>query len=337
MMMHSATGQKPSRLVVMMWVVLCALLPAGGPAWAQEASAPAGPATLRLAAWNIEWLGKPADRSGRAKGEAQKIEDLSGYILAGEADVLGLVEIIPTASTRPPRSTELDAVFKDINARDGHDWEYVLFPGRGAKDQLTGIAWNREKVNAVNVKGERWDAKRDTPWRVPLPQGKTEQGSVLWHRPPHAMKFSAGEGKTDFVAIVLHMKADYQGDFSRHRGEEARALADALDAVRAHWSDEDIVLMGDTNCVVEREFLIDAFEKAGLSDLNEGRMKTHWRGGTMDRIFVPRGQPEFAKSRMSVHSTGYLRSRGWRPDDFKQHLSDHYLVWTNLEVMDDDD
>jgi endonuclease/exonuclease/phosphatase family metal-dependent hydrolase len=321
----------------MLWAVVLVLGVVASPSVAQERQHAAGTPSLRLAAWNIEWLGKPADRSGRGKNVAQKVEDLSDYISKAAPDVLGLIEIIPTAGVKPPRSKELDAVFEAMNKQAGQEWEYVLYPGRGAKDQLTGVAWNRAKVNAVNAKGEKWDAKRDSPWRVPLPQGKTEQGSVLWHRPPHAMKFSAGEGKTDFVVIVLHMKADYQGDFSRHRGEEAKVLAGALDVVRKHWADEDVVLLGDTNCVEAREFLTDAFERAGLTDLNEGRLRTQWRGGTMSRVFVPRKQPEFARSVMGVASDGYLEERNWRHEDFKQHLSDHYLVYASIDVMEDDD
>lgn len=151
------------------------------------------------------------------------------------------------------------------------------------------------------------------------------------------MKFSAGEGKTDIVLIALHMKADYQGDFARHRQDEARALAAALPAVRSAFNDSDIVLIGDTNCTGTREPAIAAIEQAGSVDLNGGSSETHWRGGSMDRAFVPRDQPEFVGRDFEVISTGYLKARHLDPQAYKRRYSDHYMIVTSMKVMNDDD
>ena len=51
---------------------------------------------------------------------------------------------------------------------------------------------------------------------------------------------------TDFAVIVLHMKADYRGDFSDHREVEARLLARAFPVIRQRI-DQDLVLIGDAN------------------------------------------------------------------------------------------
>ena len=305
-----------------------------GPAGAAEQPASG---VIGIGSWNIEWLGKPSDRSGAAKGVAQSPDDIADYIIGSGVAVLAVEEIVAPGPGRPIRSREIEAAVAAIKQKHGAAWDYVLFPGRADGDQLTGVLWNTGVVTAINAAGKPWSQTADSAWALPIPRGRSAQGSALWNRPPHAMKFRAGEGKTDFVVIVLHMKADYNGDFAAHRAEEAGALAAALPAVRSRFGDQDIVLIGDTNCSKQGEPAIATLERAGLMDLNAAGAPTHWQGGSMDRALVPAAQPEFASRAFSVYSDAYLSLRNLTPRDYKRRFSDHYLITAAIAVMPDDD
>lgn len=297
----------------------------------------AGTPTLRIGSWNIEWLGKPGDRSGLGKGVAQSPGDLADCILGSGVAVLAVEEIVAPGPGKIIRSRELEATLASIRQKSGATWDYVLFPGRADGDQLTGVLWNTAAVTAVNAAGKPWNQNSDAPWPLPIPKARSAQGSALWNRPPHAMKFSAGQGKTDFVIIVMHMKADYNGDFAGHRAEEAAALVAALPAVRKQFSDEDLVLIGDTNCTGRAEPAIAALESAKFVDLNSAHIPTHWQGGTMDRVLAPAEQPEFTPREFTVYSDAFLKARALSPRDYKRAYSDHYLISTTIRILPDDD
>lgn len=305
------------------------------PTRAESRTQPA--AVLRIASWNIEWLGKPEDRSGLARGVAQSADDIADYIKSSDASIVAVEEVVSRERGFPFRSPEIEAALARLREWAKQNWEYVLFPGRAEGDQLTGVLWNRDAVTALNQAGKPWDQTRDRPWALPIPKARSAQGSSLWNRPPHAMKFSAGTGKTDVVVIVLHMKADYNGDFAAHRKEEAAALIRALPQVRAQFKDKDLVLIGDTNCPNGPEAATRDIEASGFHDLNTAARQTHWQGGTMDRAFVPLDQPEFKRHAFEVLSDSYLKKRGLSPKDFKRRYSDHFMIVTTVDVTEDDD
>jgi len=293
--------------------------------------------TLKVGSWNIEWLGKPEDRAQFAQGVAQSPETMAEYIVGSGVAVLGVAEVVTTIPGTPMRSRELEATIAAIRKKNGQEWEYALCPGRQDGDQLTGFLWNSTRVTAFNADGQAWRQTIDVPWRVPIKEGRSASGSRLWARPPHAIKFSAGAGKTDFVVIVLHMKADYNGQFETHRKQEMDALIEALPAVRARFKDEDIILTGDTNVTRADEPAIADLTGAKFVDLNAKNMSTTWRDGFTDRTFVPAKQPEFASREFWVFSDPFLSKMRWKPGDFKKNLSDHYMVGTIVRVMEDDD
>ena len=306
---------------------------------ATKSPAPAAvdaPETLRIGSWNIEWLGRPDDRSGQGRGVAQSTDDLADYIDVAKVSVLALQEIVPDTSGDSPRSDELDAALAVVSRESGGDWQYMLFPGRSETDQLCGVAWDDRVVTPQPIKGATAGGGRAL--RLPLAAGRSSQGSTLWHRAPHLVRFAGRvPGRTDFAVIVVHMKADYQGDFAAHRGEEAARLVDKLPGVAESLSERDLIVIGDTNMTAAGEPAAKALEAAGFRDLNAKQETTHWRGGATDRAFVPRDQPEFAGSRFEVMSDRYLEPRRWEPRDFKRRLSDHYLIVTTLRMMPDDD
>lgn len=307
-----------------------------GPADHSSTPRPSGtaPASIRIGSWNIEWLGKPERRSGLGAGTAQSPEDIADYILASGASVLALQEIIATdRADGSPRSRELDAALAAADRRADAAWRYLLFPGRDPGDQLTGVAWNSRVVGVTPLAPEGR--------RVPVKPGRGPQGSPLWSRAPFALQISSGAGRTDFTVVVVHMKADYEGQFAEHRAMEAGRLAEALPAIRGTFKDLDVVVLGDTNMPRSGEAAQAAMEAAGLIDLNIKAEATHWRGGLLDRIFVPADQPEFAAASggrtFEVMSDRYLDPRRWDPRDFKRRLSDHDMVVTTIAVMADDD
>lgn len=309
-----------------------------------QAASPRAPAerqsaaadTLRIASWNIEWLGKPEERSGREEGVAQKPEDIARYIIDSRASILALQEIVADSGGARPRCSALDRALAALESASGRRWHYVLFPGRSEGDQLTGVAWDPAAATPIDSAGGDWDAT-DSPWRLPIATSRGASGAGLWNRPPHAMKFSLGPGRTDVVLVVVHMKADFQGDFADHRGREAEALVTALDALRRTFNDQDIIILGDTNVTSPGEPAPRAIQAAGFADLNQAGSATHWRGGATDRVFVPTDQPEFESTGFEVMSDEFLASRRWRPSDFKRSLSDHYMVVATVAVRVDDD
>ncbi len=300
-------------------------------------AATASASEIRAGSWNIEWLGKPEDRSGAGQGVAQDPADLADLIVTSRVAVLGLCEIVSSISGRPIRSREIEATVDAIKKKTGDGWKYVLYPGRNDGDQLTGVLWNPRIVTAETASDKPFDTATDTPWAVPVGKGRSSQGSGLFNRPPHAMKFSAGAGKTDFVVVVLHLKADYNGDFAQHRKEEADVLVGALPAVRKQFHDDDVLLVGDTNCTGDHEPAIVALERAGYFDLNGSHRATHWRGGSMDRELVPVSQPEFAGHGFEVMSDSYMSKRGIDAREYKRRFSDHFMVVGTIRVMADDD
>jgi predicted extracellular nuclease len=294
--------------------------------------------TLRVGCWNIEWLGRPESRSGVAANVAQSAEDLADCIADSGVDVLALAEITTLVRGEPIRSREIEATIDKLNALRPGPWMYVLLPGRARGDQLTGVMWNSKALTALGEGDKPWDEQTDKPWAVPVDlKARSSQGGVLWARPPHAMKFRVGAEKTDFVLIPVHMKADYEGDFASHRREEAALLAGALEAVRAHFHDRDVIVLGDTNTLKDREPAIGELEGAGLADLNRGQVRTHWRSGAMDRVLVPADQPEFKARRFESPAEAYLRKRGMDAKEFKRRLSDHFLVYSTIDIGQDDD
>lgn len=317
----------------------------GTPGSETRATGGSAPGTLRVGAWNIEWLGRPDSRSGVARGVEQRPEDLADYLIASGVAVLGVEEIIASGGSNPIRSRILEETLAMVGRTTGDRWEYVLYPGRKRGDQLTGVLWNTRFVEALDSEDDAW-AQGDTPWRLPVSGRESSQGSVLWSRPPHAMKFSAGEDRTDFVVIVLHMKADYDGDFASHRGEEGAELAGLLPGVSRAFDDADLVLIGDANLGAGDEPAARALRDAGLGEgpsagagfisLNTGGLPTHVKYGALDAAFVPASQPEFVRD-FEVISGPYLDERNLSAAEFKAKFSDHFMVVTTIRVRTDDD
>lgn len=270
---------------------------------------------IKIASWNIEHLGKREPK--------QEPKAIAEYLMLAGADVLALQEIYDTDDNVATRTNEqLDKTFALLNEQ-GHQWEYVLFANKKATDtsQLCGVAWNKKKVNKV---GE--------PLRIEVKDDPKDDFSS-WDRHPHAVKFSAGNGKTDFVVICVHMKSNVDGvQFgAAQRAFEAKALVAKLDTVKQHFKDEDVIVIGDTNCRNADEEAIKTFQQVGFLDLNAADFPTFVSSkAPFDRIFVPKAQPEFKFSRQYALVAS-------NADAHNRWLSDHFLVMSVVKILDDDD
>jgi predicted extracellular nuclease len=264
---------------------------------------------LRLGSWNIEHLG--------SNEESTVPIALAEAIHLTGIDILALQEIYDNDERADTKAnTQLDAAFAILNEIEGNNWTYEMLPNKSRRDtsQLVTVAWNQARV-----------AKVGDAFRIPI-----EREGHEWDRHPHALKFSAGTGKTDIVLIALHMKADYRGDFSAQRGREAQLLVDQLDIVNNHFGgDNDIVLIGDLNCDTADEPALLVFAGAGFDDLNKTDEPTHIRWGALDRVLVP-AQPEFKYTRQYVLTAADSEA-------FDLYLSDHQIILAPIKVTTDDD
>ncbi|WP_406819292.1 endonuclease/exonuclease/phosphatase family protein [Pseudomonas sp. KnCO4] len=302
---------------------------------------------LAIGAWNIEWLGnvKPAARP------AQAPDDIAAYIAHAKVDVLALSEISITRSEDgAPVNRQLDEAFALLNSR-GASWEYKLFEkhpkASSPKDQWTGLAWNKQRVQ---LSGGPWSvAGMDEQRRVELLGERSR--AVPLNRTPYAVKLSAGAGKSDFLLVPLHLKANTGKNSEAQRVLELHLILKGLDDVRAEHADDDLILLGDTNMLSTTEPGAQLLRDYGMRDCNSADLNTWlttdpaYLDAPFDRIFVMRGQPETAQTCV-VPDAGGLPFEivtpdswvaGMTPQAFRQRLSDHQMVKTTVRIGVDDD
>lgn len=275
---------------------------------------------IRLGAWNIEHLGNPTNRPNQPTPA-----NLARYIIASEVDVLGLEEVTQDLAGR--RNATLQRALEIVEERTGEHWEHVLFQ-KSSQHQHIGVAWNTTRAR-----------RTQGPLRIDVPASM--EGVSLWDRHPHAVKFSFGDQRTDIVVVVLHMKANTATNNSRNvrrRALEARTLVAEFPVVRDATTDEDLVLIGDTNILRASELAAQIYVGADLRDLNSEDEATFISasGPPFDRTFVPR-QPEFANLDQVVFDTEFLNAIGITRETFRRRFSDHFMIVTEVRVTPDDD
>ena len=308
-----------------LWLMACFL--------AFTASSVLGQDRIRVGAWNIETLGSPESRDYLRKspsngyGVARKPRELADLIEALRLDVLALSEIDDTkAGDGTATNRVLDEAFGILNHRDGNDWTYRLFPKRIRRhsSQHTGLAWNRRRIRAV---GRRF--------RVPVTD-VTSRRFFEWDRHPHAMKFTRGRGRTDFVVIPIHMKAGRNEAAVKQRRSEAEALVRELSEIQDHFQDQDIILIGDFNMLRRTEPAGRVYRrKGGLFDLNYSDRSTHIADLPFDRCYIPRTQREneFA----AVTQVRIVAPPPAAERRFRRQFSDHWPIVLEFAEQADDD
>lgn len=300
---------------------------------------------LRIASWNIQFLGAKEYRSSKTE---QDPKDLADYIDNSQCDLLALQEI--TADDDAPAGYPaqfktnkiLHQTFKILNEKPGNDWKHVIFPpfkegGDPKKEnvQWVGIAWKSAKLEQ---KGE--------VLKIGVSNKKSSQNDYLWKRNAYAAMFSAGPGKTDFLVIPVHLKSNFKvmgvSDFSKQREEEIDELIAKKSEIEAKFPGEkDWVFIGDTNMRNKDEPGAQKLATLGLRDLNLKDFTTHIDldknpDPPFDRIFVAKDQPEFPALNQYV-IRNYLKERNLMKSDFIRRFSDHLMVVTTVNVMKDDD
>jgi endonuclease/exonuclease/phosphatase family metal-dependent hydrolase len=319
------TRTAPGRLAVLALAGLLAGLAPARPQPPAEAKAPEAP-PVRVGTWNIQWLGRPDKRFDGA----QKADDLAEYVHRSGVAVLGLNEITADGEPAEPRTNRtLTEATRLLREKTGHTWKHVLFAKEddADRDQLVGVAWDADRVKLVGA-----------PFRVPLRRkGPSDE---VWRRYPWAAKFSLGEGKTDVVVVPVHQKSNFGGDepARRTRAEEARMLARSLAAVQTHFADDDVVILGDFNCLKKDEPALACYAAVGLRDLNGDEHQSwiassQYPAAPFDRVLVPDDQPEFKECRLTVFKGHHLAGE----KEFRRRCSDHYLVHVDVKVLADDD
>jgi len=266
-----------------------------------------GQPRLHVASWNI------SDDDVRSALKSQQMAD---HLRLLNVDIL-LLNHIDGNSDR--RSARLDSIFAHGDSNDGQTWEYTLFANRTVSDRssLTGVAWNTERVTRSK---EVFRAVSDS--------------ETLWSKPPYAAQFSAGPGLTDIVVmpVQLEPKNPEAACYSGARGEEAENLPARIEMVRSQFGDDDIVVIGDTDCLRDDPSAVAtlATDDEGLI-LPVGNVDAFAAGrGTYNQVMVPRSQPEFQFTRVYELT---------QADGFSSvsHLSDHFLLLAPIKVMRDDD
>lgn len=285
---------------------------------------------LHLGSWNIEHFGR-GDEAGRSNENRFTISE---HVQLAGVDILALQEIYVTNEAEFEAgevgvNEHLDGAIELLLEQTGDRWHYELFRNRQRNDtsQLCGVLWNAGKV------------ERQGPSLRLNVRHKVENGDdrplLLWDRAPHAVKFSAGQGKIDLVVVTLHMKANtaQRNVVEQTRLEEVETLLETLPDVEEELEEQDIVLLGDTNCTSRSEPAIQRLVSSGFEDLNADDVPTFVRGNApFDRIFVPSTgeRRAFRFSRQYV-----LRSAS--PLSHDRFLSDHYVVKTTVKILKDDD
>ncbi|SDG28707.1 hypothetical protein SAMN04487996_11745 [Dyadobacter soli] len=305
---------------------------------------------LQIASWNIEHLsGQPrAKRKQSAYALADHIE-MAGIdlLVLQEIYVTALDEevrlsdsqpvIVSRAHTGSRRNSDLDVVCYLLEEHLDVPWNYFILPNRQAGDgsQLCAVLWNTQRLTIGEIK--------------PLDVKHTDGDYRLWDRKPHLIHFKTEievwrrsengewtkqtENRTISV-IPLHMKSNYGGVTINRivRAKEAETLCEAIDRIRDSI-DPSLILLGDTNILRNDEPAIETFVTRGFVDLNNNDAATYWskdyNEAPFDRIFVPRGRPEFKYSRQYV-----LRSSDLTSHD--RFLSDHYMIKISVKDYVDD-
>ncbi|MFM9962115.1 MAG: hypothetical protein ACKV2Q_12915 [Planctomycetaceae bacterium] len=283
--------------------------------------------TIRVGAWNIEWLGVAANRTGTGKNVAQKPKELAKYLTESGVAVLALEEICDDDGDDDTMENKtLNDTFAKLNEGGVAEWKYELYPKKDADgvnqlNQHVGLAWNAKKVT-----------KQGDAYRPPVDDFHADYN--LLERGVWAVKFSAGNDKTDFVLIPLHLKSNRGGPAvtSQQRAVEAGRITAILAHIEAQFDDKDIVLLGDINALNGAEPVVEKFADSGFRDLNSADEPTYHSGAPFDRIFVKENQDEFADSELTV-----FREPDRTDAEHRMQLSDHFMVICDFKVTADND
>lgn len=115
------------------------------------------------------------------------------------------------------------------------------------------------------------------------------------------------------------------------RGEEAQDLARHIESARNYFSDDDIVVIGDTECVRDDRNQLEEFTAERVLDFGTGDVDAFASGRAgYGRVMVPVDQPEFSRAR----HYSILEAESQKAE---RAFSDHFVLLGPIEVEADDD
>lgn len=214
--------------------------PAAAPVSVTESAAtapPPAPSHLLICSFNIQFLGSSSRRDNTALAE-----------LLAPYDLVVVQELTASPSSNPPGSRQRAKAFFDAMASHGFTW--TLSESDTGRDAT---------LNNFSTATE-WFVTFYKPASVApapdLPHGFLSSPLTRnpdFDRVPYAFAFRTPDRHCDFVLISVHLNPD---DASRRR-EEFTAIDRWLTATRAHSSERDLIVLGDTNLQNQAELHAD--------------------------------------------------------------------------------
>ena len=284
------------------------------------------PDCVRIGSWNIAWLGS---EKRKQSSDAATIEAMAERI-ANEwsIDLISLQEIntsIDGSLRGEHYSTQQWNRLRNALQKRG----YNTVVGSSGNAQHVVLAW-RKPVVVLQVASDM---------QVPDSYRIDDYCYSSNLRKPLAGLFRAGQ--FDFWAIGLHLKSGYGGQSActnAVRKMQVYYIAKQLDTMKK--SDKDIVIIGDFNASGNHESLRNLHDK-GFKVLtykndrheasNSRTQGSGKRGGIIDHVMIDHENTGEWKIKSTVL---------YNPEDaaaFNELYSDHFPVWSDFSITNDDD
>lgn len=286
---------------------------------------------VRVGLWNALFIDDEEFISNRTKD----VSLIQKYLSSSNSDILVLLAVSwdSVNSEGQLRNKTIDKLIKKWN-QSKNVWQYLILPSQDKFQFSTVILWN----NKVKIS--------DNPYRLPVNRYKHPKTSrMIWDREPWAIKFQTCEGYSDFVIIPVYQKAGFGKEHYNHRSEEAKELIKMMPSVKENFNDDDIIILGRMY-QDPKEDTGKIFKHVGFKDLNKNNEKSiFWLNKNYEfklgfahcRIFCPLFQPEFINSNFVMLDKNYIKSLNITPGMFYNYISNYFMMFTDISVIEDDD
>ena len=276
--------------------------PTPGP---EEEPAPEEPATIKVAAFNIQIF-------GRAKREKEDVMAILVNITR-QFDLVLIQEIRDSSETTAPLFLEM------INEAEGPEYAYVRSPrlGRTSSKEAYAYFYNTETVTHEEGSDHVYNDTDD-----------------VFEREPYIATFSSGG--FDFTLIGIHTKPD-------HAPQEIGNLTLVVASVLAEHPDEaDIIILGDLNAdgsYFDEDGTSNPLQALEyhwtVTDEMDTMTKTEW---TYDRIILLNATYSHEYLDGSTQVYYFDQEHGITDEGLVWDVSDHYPVYAEYttDLMDDD-
>ena len=295
--------------------------------WADEEGADnvRGPNQVRLAAWNIKFLG--GGFFGWAPRRKAELEYIAKIIT--RYDFIAITEVMPNTA-------ELEKVL-EILSDMGYNYRSLVTEASGLGYYRERYAFlYRDDVIKLVDKGEFYPDK-----------DIDNNGKDDFSRDPYWATFQAGN--FDFTVIVVHIKA---GDMKIDPQKE-NVLLDTVyvDVQEANGKEEDVLLVGDFNMRCYKELGRGKFDELRKNIVPEVSALFHWEDGhrtntrnnqLYDNIFFQKDNlHEYADNSGVFCFDEHLCKDVTNKEllfRLLDHISDHRPVWADFKTdLEDDD